>query len=125
MQPNYFLPNRFAQRRNEDINEISISVDSTYFQVDENEDDLELLSQQSERYISSKKELYNTLLEFLENFDDNDDDFQDLIKIINTQQYAKNKEEFEHFLLMIHHISNHHCRERTFFEKIFTNNIIL
>lgn len=48
MLPYYFIPNRFARRRNEDISEISISVDSTYFQVDENEDDQVLLSQQSE-----------------------------------------------------------------------------
>lgn len=48
-----------------------------------------------------------------------DEDFDSLIKITDAQQLEKNKEEYEHFLSMIEHISNNHHHDEIFFKKIF------
>ena len=101
MFPHFFIHNNIFKKRDDDVDKISISIDSTYQQIKVNEDDRILFLQQSQKYIDSKRELHSTLLEFLEKSEYLDDEFQDLKKIICTQKYDENKEEFEHFLSMI------------------------
>ena len=71
------------------------------------------------KYVEEKNELYSSLIEFLENSDVYIDGFKHLIKIINIEQIEGNREEIEHFLYLIHHISNNHQRSKYFFQKIF------
>lgn len=73
----------------------------------------------AQKYVEEKNELYSSLIEFLENSDVYIDGFEHLIQIINIEQIEGNREEIEHFLYLIHHISNNHQRSKYFFQKIF------
>ena len=71
-----------------------------------------------QKYINHKKEIHNLLLNFIENSGVNDTDFQNLIDLINTQNYEENREELEHFLRLISKIAKNHHRDTDFFKKI-------
>lgn len=98
---------------------ITIHFDSSVYQAIPNENNQVLLSQKLQKYINSKKEVYNAVLDFLESPECNDDYFQNLIKIVDNQQYEKSQEEYEQFLYMIKHISNNHHRNEIFLKKVF------
>lgn len=59
------------------------------------ENDLIIQSDQSiHNYVEEKKEIYNMIINFLEDPQSNDTQLQDLITNIDNQQYIENKEEF-------------------------------
>lgn len=70
-----------------------------------------------EKYFKEKKELHESLLEFIDNSDDNDA-FYCLQKIIEKQRILIKKDELKHFLKLILNISNNHHRKPDFFLKI-------
>ena len=82
-----------------------------------------------ENYIENKKYLYTSILEFLEESDEDNDDevrkesFQKLINIINSQQVEKDGEEMLQFLEIIKIIGEHHHRDQHFNEGM--NQILL
>ena len=76
-----------------------------------------------QKYVNQKKEIHNLLLNFIENSGVNDTDFQNLIDLINTQNYEENREELEHFLRLISKIAKNHHRDTDFFKK--TEKILL
>ena len=98
---------------------LTINFDHSFYDATPEENNLALLSQQSQKYISSKKEVYNSVLDYLESSEFNDKYFDSLIKIIDAQQLEKSQEEYEHFLYMIEHISSNHHRDEIFIKKIF------
>ncbi|KAK8882927.1 hypothetical protein M9Y10_045573 [Tritrichomonas musculus] len=69
--------------------------------------------------IEEKKELYEKLMKFLENSDNFEIHFQNLIEHINSKQIETNGENFKQFLELLTNIANNHHREGNLFQKIF------
>ena len=69
-------------------------------------------------YIEKKKNLHESLLDFINDPDYDDVNYNDLIKTIKEQKITKNHNEFEHFLRLLLNISNNHHRDSLFFSKI-------
>ncbi|KAK8839459.1 hypothetical protein M9Y10_031814 [Tritrichomonas musculus] len=76
------------------------------------------LQQQIQKYIDEKKELYRILMKYIEKLDQYEDDFQNLIKILNNYKLAENSEEMEKFLQLITNIADNHHRGVNFILKI-------
>ena len=70
------------------------------------------------KYIDEKRELRDLFITYMESSDDYDNDFNELIKFIQTQKFEQDREEFEHFLRLILNICNNHHRYPGFFDKI-------
>lgn len=88
--------------------------------VDKNQQNLNYATHQEfHKYLDWKKELYQSLISFLENPNSNEKDFQNLIEIIGIQNHKEDREEFENFLKLIANISSNHHYDKLFFEKIF------
>lgn len=71
-----------------------------------------------QKAVNQKKELYNILLEFIENNGINEIDFQNLIDFMQDEKIEENQEELELFLLLLLNLSNDHHRDSYFFDKI-------
>ncbi|KAK8857406.1 hypothetical protein M9Y10_015811 [Tritrichomonas musculus] len=72
-----------------------------------------------QEYIDKKKLLQRKLLDFIENDSSNDEEnYHNLIKYINSQKIQKDKHELKSLLYLILKISNNHFRISCFFEKI-------
>ena len=77
-----------------------------------------------ESYIEDKKNLYISILNFLEEPDNHNDDkasqksFQELINIITSQKIEEDAEEMRQFLELIKSIGEHHCRDQQFNERM-------
>ena len=69
-------------------------------------------------YFKKKKEVYDTVLEFIEGTDSIENDFEYLKNNFNKSSIIANKEEIEHFLQMLSSISNHHHRNFDLFTRI-------
>lgn len=70
-------------------------------------------------YISQKKRIYLSFLTFLENSNEDDDNnFQNLISIVQSQKCVENKEEFHHFLRLLVNFADNYHRDVELFEKI-------
>ena len=76
-----------------------------------------------QKYIRLKKELHDFLIQLLEKDDFSDQDNQDLIDFINSQNYLENREEFIYFLILLVNISNNYHRGPNFIKNL--ENIIL
>ncbi|KAK8884645.1 hypothetical protein M9Y10_043763 [Tritrichomonas musculus] len=70
-----------------------------------------------QEYIIQKKELYSILIQFIENRND-EDYFQNLINIIETQKILENPKELKLLINLILNISNNHHRSDSFMAKI-------
>ena len=86
-----------------------------------NNDKTILYQQEMISYINEKKNLYNSVIEFLDNSDDlddgNDSYFQELIEFASNQIERDPKEMVE-FLQILKDIVDNHHREPNFFSKI-------
>ena len=71
-----------------------------------------------EQYLNKQKMLNIHLLDFIDNCDDSQDDYTNLITDINNQNILENKKEFELFLHLLLLIANNHHRHSNFFSKI-------
>ena len=82
-----------------------------------------------ESYIKDKKKLYSSILEFLEESDEHNDDevktesFDQLIDIFQSQQIEGDVKEMRQFLEIIKSIGENHHRDRHFNENI--NKLLL
>lgn len=70
-----------------------------------------------QKYFEKKKELYNNILLFLENYDSTSCSFDDLYNILKKQNFG-NQEELVQFLQLLANISENHHRELNFITKI-------
>ena len=69
-------------------------------------------------FIDEMKEIYDKLLEFIDNIDASDDDFTSLVQNIENKGINENKELFNNFVNLLIDISNNHHRENGFFSKL-------
>ena len=69
-------------------------------------------------YIEQKKEIQNTILDFLQNSIETEKSFDDLQRLINEQQILSDRQEFEQFLRLLLSISNNYHRSNNFPNKI-------
>ena len=70
-----------------------------------------------QKYLKNIKELYDILLCFIEQ-DGNDENYKQLIDILEKQQFLENKEDTILILHLLVQISNNHHRQSNFFKKI-------
>ena len=71
-----------------------------------------------QKYISQKKELYDNFNQFIDEENNSEGDFEDLINFLKAEKYEENPDEFKIVLHLINNISNNHHNYPTFFEKI-------
>ena len=71
-----------------------------------------------QQYLNAWKVLYNHLFDFIDDQEDSQNNYQNLISDIKYQNIAENKNEFRQFLQLIVLISNNHHRSPNFFNKI-------
>ena len=71
-----------------------------------------------QEYFEKKKELQEKLIKFLDNQNDEEENYSNLINLIQDQQLHTDKHEMKIFLYIINQISNHHHRHFHFIEKI-------
>ena len=69
-------------------------------------------------YIEKMRNFQSKLLHFIDNEDDEEENYKNVIKIIEDQNITKDKHNLKIFLYIINHISNYHHRYHHFFEKI-------
>ena len=71
-----------------------------------------------QEYIEKKKELQEKLIKYLDNQNNEEENFTNLINLIQDQQLQADKHEMKIFLYILNQISNHHHRHFHFIEKI-------
>ena len=71
-----------------------------------------------QQYVAKIKDLYAMLHSFLEDTNDEELKFEELINLIYQQEYCSHKEEFEYFLIILSRISDNHHRNIDFIKKI-------
>ena len=69
-------------------------------------------------YIEKMKKIQNSLLKFLEEKVDVEENYENLKKIIADQKITENKHDLKSFLRLLIKISNNHRRVASFIEKI-------
>ncbi|KAK8852942.1 hypothetical protein M9Y10_017937 [Tritrichomonas musculus] len=82
-----------------------------------------------QEFVKKQREIQKSLLDFIENENDNEENFQNLINILENQNIRDDRSGLKSFLYLIVKVSNNHYRTKDFFEKIekillsFTNEI--
>ena len=72
-------------------------------------------------YLLKKKNIQNAILAFIEDEEKDEENYQNLVKMVNENNISKDPNEFRSFLHLIDNISNNHIRTKNFwvkFEKI-------
>ena len=69
-------------------------------------------------YIEAKKDLYETILYFLDSTNEGNNYLEQIQEMIQDQQYEEEKTEFEHFIKLIVDINENHHRSEHFHSKI-------
>ena len=69
-------------------------------------------------YFSTKKEIQDCVLQFLDNNQGEEEYYHNLIKLIDNQNFHEDRQEFLLFLRFLSKISKNHNREQNFFETI-------
>lgn len=73
---------------------------------------------QIHEYINEIKIYQNDILEFLENDDSSDENFDDLVNLLDNSNILNNKHWLKLFLFLLLKISNNHQRSPHFFAKL-------
>ena len=71
-----------------------------------------------EEYMEKMKIIQDKILNFIVNEDNDEENYENLIKIINDQQVNRNQHDLKVFLYLIIKIANNHHRNCNFFRKI-------
>ena len=71
------------------------------------------------RYIDRKKELHENLLSFIENSNNDFDNFSDFKQFLISLDFFKNIEDTKHILTLISNVFNNHHRQPGFLQKSF------
>ena len=74
-----------------------------------------------EDYITRKKEVYSSILDFIDSSDDSDSEFEFLIDVFNSQNIFDNKFEVLDLLQLISKIAHNHHPTSIFFQKDTSN----
>lgn len=83
----------------------------------EREKQSEIAEEEFLDHLNTKKIPYDKLLNYLENSDENKEEFEKLIECIDIQQDEKDRDKINEFLLLITSIANNHHRDENFFKK--------
>ena len=70
-----------------------------------------------ETFVEKMKSIQNSLLEFLEDESDGDNEYENFINLVSTQQIINDEHEFKALLRLINRIVNNHYRSRNFISK--------
>ena len=71
-----------------------------------------------QEYLDKMKEVQKDILDFVENKDNSQEDYQNLIKFFEENRIKDNKHELKATLRLISQIANDHHRNPKFFDKI-------
>ena len=71
-----------------------------------------------QQFVDSKKELQNIFLRYIDDPDSNQNNFQNLIYCLKSQDLLQNQNELEEFLHFIAKIMKNHRRQPNFFDHI-------
>lgn len=71
-----------------------------------------------EKYANQKKELYDLLITFIEEEEESNENFQDLINFIQTEKIAEIQEDFRELIELIYKITKNYCFTPQFISKI-------
>ena len=71
-----------------------------------------------QEYLEKMKKIQSCILEYIEDEENIEEHYQNIIKILDEQEILKNKSDAKTILHLLAKISNHHHRSSTFFEKI-------
>ena len=69
-------------------------------------------------YIEKQKKIQNLLLVFIDSDDNVEENYQNLLQLLQNQKIKDNKSELKSFLHLLLHISDNHHRSNNFFGKI-------
>lgn len=69
-------------------------------------------------YFGKYKEIQDKFLKFIESQENSDENFNNLIKIVNNSKIQEDKHDFKLFLRLISNVSTNHHRDSDFFNKI-------
>lgn len=69
-------------------------------------------------YLGNMTKIQENILSFIDNEDDNEENYQNIIKLFDDQKILNNPFEMKLILLLISKISNNHYRTLDFFSKI-------
>ena len=77
------------------------------------------MEEEIQNYFSGINEVYEHVLIFIDNPDpDSEEDFTNLLQIIDTHGIDVNEEKFHHFISLLVNLANNHHRHTSFFSKI-------
>ena len=82
-------------------------------------------------FISQKKELQNHILIYIDNDENSDNNFNNLVNLLTDKQISKSRKELYEFIILLSKIINNHHRCHRFYDKIscifefLANDIIL
>ena len=71
-----------------------------------------------QEYLVKKKTLQKTFLEYLDNQSNCEENYENLICLVNDQKIKNDENEFRLFLRLLDTVSNNHFRTKDFFSKI-------
>ena len=70
------------------------------------------------KYLDKMKKIQENLLEFIDNEDNVEEKFQNLINLLKDQKFRDNENDLKSFLYLVLRIANNHHRKEGFFNKI-------
>lgn len=76
------------------------------------------LSMSYQEFTEKMKEFQNQFLAYIENEDNSEENYQNLISFFNEQKFGNNKDEIKLLLYMISNISKNHFRVHNFSYKV-------
>ena len=71
-----------------------------------------------EPLVKKMKDIYSSLIDFIDATDDSNAEFQSLIEILEKQKISKNQEEIKLLFSLISKLADNHHRTPNFFDKI-------
>ena len=72
-------------------------------------------------YLKKMKSIQKNIIEFIEKESTSDEDFQNLIKDIDSQKYEDDGEKTRQLLLILNNVSENHHRDQNFIQKARDN----
>lgn len=69
-------------------------------------------------YVEKMKSIQSNFLDYIDNDDNSEEKYQNLINLFPNQRTRSNRHDLEPILILILRISNDHHRTPNFFEKI-------
>ena len=75
-------------------------------------------------FISQKKELQNHILIYIDNDENSDNNFNNLVNLLTDKQISKSRKELYEFIILLSKIINNHQRQHNSYDKIKILNFL-